>query len=306
MKRLITLISLSGLLSLGLFFGCSDDESNPTGGNLNPGDTTTETFQFIDSTFDGEYLGGYEESFQLTLAAMEQIPGLSLGSRAATASGLGAMSPNDTVEVTQIASWEFTDDNWLVINYSATAREIDGTDTSEVTIDAVDSVQFLLNGQPLDSTAVWLGTFNGLATRQHGDVSGSEGDNSFTGAAHRALELEVVPTNDSLISVGASLDDTLTFDVADDSGSCALELTSNQTVTDLVVMIDDDDECPRAGTIVAIAGIDLSCQSNDGLAQLDIEGSWTISATVNADQSITLSYSDGTTTWTVTRNCDDL
>ena len=40
------------------------------------------------------------------------------------------------------------------------------------------------------------------------------------------------------------------------------------------------------------------------LLALSISGTWTITATVNDNNTITITYSDGTTSWTVTEPCD--
>ncbi|MDX9856564.1 MAG: hypothetical protein RBT76_02115 [candidate division Zixibacteria bacterium] len=305
MKRLSLAATIVLASMLAAVIGCSDDDENPTGSHLQVGDTTTATFRFIDSTLAGEdVLEDFELSVNLFEALTAALPGGSARVNHPRAMLTAGLDAEDSVDVSSIIDWSWTAGNWLVIEFEATVVSVDGSDTSEVMVAGIDSIQFLLDGVVLDSAGAWEGDFDGLRTNVHAAADGFDGENSVTGAVHRRLEiLGGHNNNDSLGIVNATARDTVTFDLSDDSGSCLIELVNHPTIDDIVLNLVSE-ECPESGSVARTVSIDLSCQSNDGLNQLDIEGTWTVTATVNGDGTITVTYSDGTTAWTVTRPCE--
>ncbi|MCB2230847.1 hypothetical protein KQH82_09055 [bacterium] len=304
MKRL-TFASLLFLMPvLVAVVGCNSRNDSPTGSDLQVGDTTSAVFEFIDSTINGtDVIEDLGIPLNLSLALFQTLPG---GSSSARQGGSIALGAQDSVEIGGVSSWDWTDDNWLVMQFEATIIEQNELGTSEVSVGGIDSVQFLIGDAVRDSASMWSdSSWNGIRVRMHGQVAGSDGASSFDGGAHRQLEiLGDYGGNDSLGIVTAMSRDTLTFDLSDDSGSCEIMLVDHPTVSGLVMNVVEG-ECPRAGSISRTAGLSLDCQSADGLQQLNIDGTWTVSVVVNPDLSITLSYTDGTTQWTVTRQCED-
>ena len=69
---------------------------------------------------------------------------------------------------------------------------------------------------------------------------------------------------------------------------------------------DVGENCPLAGTVSVVASTDLSCTGTDaeGWEQLNIDGTWIIAAVVNGDGTVTITVSDGTTTWQETKELD--
>jgi len=90
-------------------------------------------------------------------------------------------------------------------------------------------------------------------------------------------------------------------------GSCDVTVGVDQTVTDLVFNVNGNADCPESGQLVSISTIDAHCigaQDHEG-DTLSINGSWTITATVNEGQgTITFTFSNGIVSWTVTKPCD--
>ena len=113
---------------------------------------------------------------------------------------------------------------------------------------------------------------------------------------------------DTLALVNATANDTLNLLWITDSASCSLELFNNLAITDLLIDLEYEEACPVSGRLALSSTVDLSCEggSQNPYDQLDINHTWTIVAVMNDDETITVTYSDGTTLWTVTRSCYEL
>jgi hypothetical protein len=66
----------------------------------------------------------------------------------------------------------------------------------------------------------------------------------------------------------------------------------------------NDEGCPPSGSIAMIASLTMECVNVPNADSLDVEGRWTASFNFH-DPSMTVSFSDGTTLWTVTDECRD-
>jgi len=195
-----------------------------------------------------------------------------------------------------------SDSGWYVFDVRARITE-DMTNTLNIT-SGHDSVRLLLD----DSWVLWEGDttdFNGIQARVHVQWLHSNGQN---GAAHHSLDVFVdVQGTDSIATIDATVNDTINGIDETDRVICSYTVSDESVIDSLVIRINDDsEECPRHGTIDATASIDLDCASQGGLAVLDIEGIWNLTATVNADSTITFDYTDGTTDWSFTAHCDSL
>jgi len=300
MKRLLflgILISLS-IAGISLMNGCSDDD-NPTDSHL--GDTSSAKFQFIDSTLGEEMFEGFGEGIDLSLELLSTHLGVPLsGSKD---NPIMALQTDEGVIINSIGSVLFTEDFWWVFTFEASF--IDWDETTYVS--GTDSVQLLLGTSPLEQKS-YAGelTFNAAKARTH--VSGYNNEGQI--AAHHRMDASVDEAgSNSIITVNGTTRDTLDLSVTDGQSSCDLELTEWLTLTDLEILVQPIyEDCLQDGSISLTATIDLSCTGggdNPGpLQQLDIEGTWVITFVVNNNNTATITFTDGTTTWRVTEDID--
>jgi hypothetical protein len=289
--------ALSGGLVLTLAIGCSDTDS-PTG-NLQMGDTTSAEFQFVEENLNGEdVFNNFELGLELSTQLLAEA-GIPVGSPRAGA--LASAGVNDVI-INSIIDWEFTADRWWVFNFEATISETDSAVVTQISVAGIDSVQLLLDGVAIDSSEVALG-FDALKARAH--VNWADLAQTVTASAHHRVDFSSAEVgNDSLITISGSVNDTVTLVWAGQDYECHLEVSSNQAVNNLVVLVSAAGDCPQSGSLSAVATLDLLCyglgasQYND----LDIDGTWTMSVQVNDNQSATITYSDGTTAWVITEN----
>lgn len=297
MKRFIILgILLFGFAGFGLMSGCSDDK-NSTGPVL--GDTSSAKFQYIDSTLGEDMFNDFGKSVDLSLELLAEQLGVSFsGSKD---NPIMALQTDDGVIINSIGSVVFTEDFWWVFTFEASFIDWDKT----TYVSGTDSVQLLLGTSPLESYEGEL-TFNAAKARAH--VSGYNNEGQI--AAHHRMDASVDEAgSDSIITISGTTRDTLDLSISDDQSECDLELTEWLDLNDLEVLIQPIyEDCLQGGSISLTATIDLSCTGggdNPGpLEQLDIEGTWTISAVINDNGTATFTFTDGTTTWRVTEEIE--
>ena len=299
MKRFIFLgLLVFSLAGLGIMSGCSDDD-NPTGSQT--GDTTSAKFQFIDSTIAEDVFDGFGQSVEISFGLLASHLGVDLSGSKGTP-GLSLQDDGSQVVVNSISSFEFTNDSWWVFIFDADV--IDGDDTTNIT--GTDSVQILLGGVPLAQNEYNdEADFDGAKARAH--VNGQANDD-LLGAHHRIdVELDVIG-GDTVLVVNGTTRDTLEFTEDDGQAECDVFLSQGLTLNNLTLMDGDFDDCMLDGSITASVTIDLSCTGSGDdpgpLQQLDIEGTWTITAVINDNQTATITFTDGTTTWRVTEEID--
>lgn len=297
MKRFIILgILLFGFAGFGLMSGCSDDK-NSTGPVL--GDTSSAKFQYIDSTLGEDMFNDFGKSVDLSLELLAEQLGVSFsGSKD---NPIMALQTDDGVIINSIGSVVFTEDFWWVFTFEASFIDWDKT----TYVSGTDSVQLLLGTSPLESYEGEL-TFNAAKARAH--VSGYNNEGQI--AAHHRMDASVDEAgSDSIITISGTTRDTLDLSISDDQSECDLELTEWLDLNDLEVLIQPIyEDCLQGGSISLTATIDLSCTGggdNPGpLEQLDIEGTWTITAVINDNGTATFTFTDGTTTWRVTEEIE--
>jgi len=309
MKRWLLLICV-GAMSVGLLaLGCDSDSDTSTG-PTEQGDPNAENLEYVtDQTIGslGDFGPQFDISFGLVALAGFDIFG---------SEGRGDFAPKsaseDTVTSIVVLSWEFTESFWFVFDFTAELQEInwdEGTpETTFVDIDGTDSVQFLLDGTPLDSADL-SPDLNGVKVYVHVDADAVEGDDTAHVDMHERISFQVgYNENDSLGIVNATIRDTLAFLEHDEPDTCQVEFTNHTTITDLVMYVEGDQEgdCPLDGSAEVTAGIDLECTGNGGLSSIDVEGSWTIEVEINGDMR-TITVRHGNVRWSVTEpntDCD--
>lgn len=298
MKRFFVLgILLLGLAGLGLMSGCSDDD-NPTGTQF--GDTSSVQFQYIDSTFGEDVFNDFGEGIDISFELLSSHLGTSFaGSK--NHPFMALQGGDESFIINSIDTWEFTDDFWWIFTFDATIAE--GDDSTYLT--GIDSVQLLLGTSPLESYEGEL-NFDAIKARAH--VNGTSNYDFEIGAHHRMDASVDEVGSDSIITIAGTTRDTLDFSVSDGQGNCDMLLSQWLDINNFEILIQSGaDDCPQDGSISATVTIDLSCTGGDNpgpLEQLDIEGTWTMSAVINDNGTATITYSDGTTTWQITEELD--
>jgi len=298
MKRFIILGALLFVLGgIGFMSGCSDD-NNPTDSQI--GDTSSVKFQYIDSTLREDMFDGFGDGIDLSLELLSEHLGISFtGSKDRP---ILSLQGDEGIIINSINSFEFTNEFWWVFSFDATIA--DGDDSTYLT--GTDSVQILLGTTPLTLLEYVGGDPNFDAVKARAHVNGTSNDGGSIGAHHRMDVTVDEVGSDTVYNVSGTTRDTLEFYVSDGQGECEVFLSQWITIDDLEILVDDDleDDCMQDGSISLTATIGLSCTGggdNPGpLEQLDIEGTWTISAVINDNNTATFTFTYGTTTWRVT------
>jgi hypothetical protein len=295
-KTLLAAVLLLGL-AITLLLGCGEEEDEITGngGGLLIGDTLAPEFQFV-SEFLGE--GSMEfvfHSLEMTMVLVDSIPG---GGAPAKAGQPASLMPQE--ESLIVESYTYTYANfWHIFAFEAIVVDELTSDTI-VDVSGIDSFQVLVNGDPVQYPGP---LFNGLNIRSHFDWMESSGFAS--GHSDHSLNLTAAPVGiDTAITITGSVYDSLGMYVSDGQTQCLLDMAIELTLSELT-FIGFMDECPTAGSASSTVRLDLSCEGGgSGYDSLNVNGTWTMTATVSGDV-ITVSYSDGTTSWTVSGPCDE-
>ncbi|KAA3636800.1 MAG: hypothetical protein DWP97_02015 [Calditrichaeota bacterium] len=295
MKRYL-LLTVFGLLSLGLtIIGCdSSDSSNES----NPliGDTSSENFQFVqDEVGEGAFNTiGY--SLDLSFDFIDQIPGAPTSPKQ---KNLVSYSASDSVQSNHQYTYD-TLNGWHIFQFEATIYE----DTDVISIAGTDSIQVTIDGDPMrypDST------MNGIKIRNWFEFDVNSDDDAH-GEGHHSYDIDATQYEvDGTGSIDGMTEEYLSVYTADSNATCTLLVENNVTINDVILMVDSpDDGCPQSGSVVVSSGLSLNCTGNGegGLSSLSIDGTWTMTAQFNGT-SETYTFSDGTTTWTITEPCDD-
>jgi hypothetical protein len=301
MRRLFVLgILLFG--ALALVIGCSDDDETPVGG-LSQGDTADLSFQFIDTAIGEDIFSTIGISIDLAFSLMDEMPGANsqfLRENSRTSLGL---DQDEEIIITAVLNFEYTESGWFIFEFEAIVVETLENDTTH--INGIDSLQFLNNGVLID-TSVVDPDMDELKIRGHAQWSHSD---DASGATHHRIDIEAQTSGvDTLMLVNAAANDTVSVSLATDSASCTLDVYNTLAVTNLLVDPEVEDACPESGRLSVASTVNLGCTggSQNPLDQLDINHTWTITLVFNDNGTVTMTYSDGTTLWTVTRDCNEL
>ncbi len=306
MKRVFAGLSLiAGCLALGIYAGCDSEDNNDPLSGLTPGDTTSGEFQFVEGVLD-EPTEGIGQSLELSLRLLENIPPMPNSGRRSLPS---LAVSNDSFAVTAVNSYSF-ENGWHIFDYEASILSYDDLtqELDSLAIAGVDSLQLLTEGTP--NGAFEIEVFDEFRVRAHRTGSFVSVEETGGGSEDHLLDVQVnVNGGDTSITVNGTLNDSLELNFFDVETECGVVVTSLSTLINFSAVVDETNpsECPLGGTVSQTVGLNLTCLGASDLDPENINGSWTVTATVNeSDQSVTVTYSDGTTFWTVTGQCDDV
>jgi hypothetical protein len=291
MNRYLTAIAFL-IAGFGLLVGgCGSDDSSS--GNLQTGDPSDQSFMFVEEYVGEEVLGSFQSSLDMSFELIDSIPGITASSRFASPGGTGAAG--DGFTFTSIDSLVIRD-NWFVFWFEAVIEDIEDT----TWIAGVDSIQFQINGDPVDPRQT--ADYNGILARAHVIV---ESTSAFAIAAHHRMDVHTVPGALNLILIDGTAVDSIYAGFEDQTTVCSFDFANNVEIDGLTISEDPvTGECPSAGRVTSVSTLALECSGQGGSSfeQLDVNGTWTIIAVANGDGTVTITYSDGHTVWTVTED----
>ena len=295
MKRLLLLSLLLALsISLGTITGCDENKGTDSAGTGN--DYASDSAIISDFFGDDDIFGTPFEAFALSFALLDSIP---VGAAPKSAGGLKALQDeNEQVTITAVISYIYSG-GWHIFEFEATVVDLIAYDTIDVV--GIDSVQLLDDGQPVQYITPET-QMDELRARTHADLDDRSGESH--GDMHHAVSFAM---DTPVITINGTVHDTLSASSQDEGGSCEVSLTLDQTITNLqmYVGISEGGDCPNSGHVSMTASLDMTCVGlDDGPTSLSISGTWTITATVNDNNTVTITYTDGTTTWATTETCD--
>ncbi len=289
MKKITFLTLMAACLAVIGMVGCGSD-SDPTASNLIVGDTSSETFQFVSDSIgymSQDMAGnGLDLSFELL--------DLQFPSSSTSKIGQPNKAAGDTVIV---VTNQYTYSNgWHIFDFRATFIDFDDT----TIVEGIDSIQTLINNEPVQNPDTV--DINGLKVRAQ---YAFDNNNFGSGVGHQSFDLTAT-SFDSLgvVTINGITHDTLTAHFIESLDSCNLDMNNTLSINNVTFQFDVGEECPTSGSIVANQNISLSCIGSGAshLDSLNIDGSWTVTVTFNGATE-TISFTDGTTTWTVTEDC---
>jgi len=293
---------MSAMVALfGLTLGCSNDST--TNNPLIVGDTTDVGFQFVQDMFgQGDLEGSFEISADISFELLDaQFPGWEGTAQPLRQRQSSALEDSTIIGITNY----MYSDGWHIFTFSATI--LVNLDTA-LTLSGIDSIRVRANGIDLvqpDSTA------DELFINAHFEVfAGSIEFFSYSADHSLHLTANFDAINPNLVIEG-SLSQDLTAQINEYTGtdsavSCAISVALSETITNLTFPVDslgEPADCPSSGSLSASALINVSCSTASGLDTLSINGGWTIQTTVQTSGDFTVTYSDGTSTWTTTVPC---
>ncbi len=290
MKRLLVL----SMLCLALFFGCEENNQDNT---LNPGGGIGDTdTSLVSEFFTGEDI--FDNPFKtldVSMALLDSIP----STPAKASSDFRSLEGDDDVIITRILSYSYSE-GWHIFSFEANSVSSLGYDT--VYISGIDSVKFLLSSQPLqypNSTE----DFDEIVQHAHAFWNSSWG--SDYGSVHHLFEVnKEIVSLDTFITINGIVNDTVAATEEDSTSNCSIGANLNQTITNLKLNVSDQaqNDCPISGSIISSTNLDIYCLSLDTANSftIDMNMSIEITAVVNDDASITVTYTGNNVTWSST------
>ena len=296
-KRVLLAMFVTLALILTAVAGCDEDEvTNPTEPVVDPADSA-----FVTELFNEEMFMTVFQSMEVSLALLDSIPDVGMRKTAAPMNAFRSDGDSTEHTITAIISYDYSN-GWHIFEFEATI--VDLTEDDTVDIAGIDSVQVLENGEPVEYPTEQT-EMDGLKERVH--VDWDRRSDTDHGDLNHVVDIVLDSVEvDTIVTVNGTVHDTLLMSELWDSATCELEVSFDQTVTDLQINVTGDEECPRDGQIVVMASLDVECIGGSGsdFDSLSISGTWTVTATVNDDNTVTITYTDGTVSWTVTEQCN--
>lgn len=219
----------------------------------------------------------------------------------------GYMAPEDnpgqnTIIIDTVSEYVY-DNGWHRFHFEAMI--VENMDT--IFFAGVDSLRALIGENfPADSIAN-LAELMELQHRSHYSLLASGTEGIIEGVIHHSLDATINNTgNDTTVTFHGNTWDTVTVvSGAGITGVCEVDLTLHQTINYMVLDLEAEGECPRSGTVTSNFGMDIACESGDGLNIFLVNGGWTVTVVANGNNTVTVTYENdaGTISWSRTVDC---
>lgn len=295
MKKLILAAMLMAGLVLALA-GCSDDETTT---NSTDNGLTAQEREFVANIVGDDVFGDALQSTALSTILLSTIVSGAPARSVPAVQGLA--DPVTEIIIDEVGSYTYSG-GWHIFEFSATLVGAGADDT--VDADGIDSVQVLVDGTPQQIITETL-EIDELRARAHVDWVERSGQGD--GAIHHSLDIAIEPSgSDTLITIDGSIYDTLQAVEVDDSATCDLSLATDQTIDSLAIRSDaGPDDCPETGHVSSTVTITADCVGTGGSNpdSLSISGTWTVTAQVNSDNTVTVTFTGANASWSVTEPC---
>jgi hypothetical protein len=292
-KQLVALLAMAIIAAFIFVIGCSDDDDKGTGltHEVDPYDSVVVE-DLIDQDAMMTSMKSLEISFELFDTLVSMYGGLAKPLPEPKSLGANELS------ITSIISYEYLN-GWHIFEFEATVSEYYDT----VHIAGIDSLQIIAEGVPVaepnEMTVV-------EAFRERAHAWWETTLALENGAVHHALDLGIDYLElDTILTISGSVHDTTYGGGEDEYGYCGGRITMDQTVTNLQVSTTMSEyDCPLDGSIVVVATLNIECANYEEPPDVwSVNGTWTFTATVNDNNTVTFSYTDGFASWTVTESC---
>jgi hypothetical protein len=296
MKRFWALgVVVSLGVALAFVAGCDDEDKGTGPAQIDPADST-----FLTDFFGGAeiILGTQFQSMFLTLALLDSIP--DAASSAGQAGPPALQSQELGVVITSVIDYDY-DNGWHIFDFEAIFLDDYGTDTTDVA--GTDSFQVVIDSKPVQFPQDPLG-IGELDIRAHAEWSQRSAPDS--GDAHHAINI-VADTlgGETVVDVNGAVHDTL-FVTPDYEGYCEVNVILDQAIAEVRLIPEIQSFCPFGGVITSVTGLDVLCvDMPEEPDTLRVDGTWTVTATFSDDNMITVTFSDGTVSWTITGPCEE-
>lgn len=272
--------------------GCGDDDStNSPSGKISAEDST-----FITEFFDEDIFLEAFQTLPISMALLVEYWGEGFPK---VASPLKALQDEEYIIIDDYSHTFNPLNGWHVFEFTARLIILDYLEEDTVYIEGVDSIMVLEDGEPVVIPTL---TIDGLRFGAHADWDLASGDDHGDINHHLEVEFEAVGV-DTFIVANGTVNDTLqvTEDWEDHDGDCWIEIAMSQQIDTLRMAIEGDDDCPETGHILVQTTIDAEC--TDDSDSLTLSGNWTVEATVNANNTVTITFSGNNVSWTITETC---
>lgn len=297
MKKLIFL-TLAFSICFGLVWisGCSDDDKS-TGTNTTVAPEAVDS-NFMNSLFGEDLLMNSIQSIEVSMALLDSIPNAPIKENGGQL--LSLMAGDQDIIITAITSYDFVN-GWHIFQFEASVVDLGSYDTTNVI--GWDSVRVSYLGTPLEfpNSQSEMDEFLARAHVYWYLLP----DSLHNAALHHRLDvgLNIQNNSDTLISLSGSVNDTISVQDSMNQSYCQVDLTLNQTLSNFQFYPNSPDTvCPESGTISAMVTLDVACTGGE-FDTLNVNGAWTITAIINNDNSVTIRFTNGVVSWSVTEPC---
>ena len=294
-------LAASLALVAGLIVTACDRSDTVTDPVVEQNTSTDSTL--VSNTVGDRMMDAPFQTIDLSAKLLESVPGNSPVSRLAANTAGSEVREGDDLIITAVLSYSYAN-GWHVFAFEAVAVNHVQTDT--VDIAGTDSVRVLVDGQPVQRVDDTM-AIDGLLARAHLTWTARSGHGD--GAVHHSLDVMAQPMGlDTLVTIDGYAHDTITGIELTDSARCALDLSYDMIISDLQVRVPEiDGDCPESGDLSVSVGLTAECVAQTGTPpdSVSVRGTWTVTAHVNEDNTITLTFADGILFWRKTIGCGD-